>query len=88
MSGLNRAARILVAIGSVVLFASAALHSLAACPRLSNALSASNLNAALQKPLRAGFLLVGWDWIVIAVETVTYDPHTSGQSGDFQRPPH
>ena len=67
MSGRNRAARILVAIGSIVLFASAALHSLAAYPRLSKALSASNLNAALQEPLRAVFLLVGWDWIVIAI---------------------
>ena len=25
------------------------------------------MNAALQEPLRAVFLLVGWDWIVIAI---------------------
>ena len=66
MSGRNKAARILVAIG-IVLFASAALHSLAAYPRVSTALGASNLNARLQEPLRAVFLLVGWDWIVIAI---------------------
>jgi len=67
MSGRNKAARILVAMGSTVLFASAALHSLAAYPRVSTALGASNLNARLQEPLRAVFLLVGWDWIVIAI---------------------
>ncbi len=67
MSGRNKAARILVAMGSIVLFASAAVHSLAAYPRLSSALGASNLNVRLQDPLRAVFLLVGWDWIVIAI---------------------
>ena len=63
----NNAARVLVTIGSIVLFASAALHSLAAYPKVSAALSASNLNARLQRPLRAVFLMVGWDWIVIAI---------------------
>ena len=67
MSWRKRPARILVAMGSIVLFASAALHSLAAYPRLSTALGASNLNVHLQEPLRAVFLLVGWDWIVIAI---------------------
>jgi hypothetical protein len=67
MSARNKAARILVALGSVVLFASAALHSLAAYPELSTALRASNLAARLQGPLRAVFLLAGWDWIVIAI---------------------
>jgi len=67
MSGRNKAARILVTLGSVVLFASTAFHSLVAYPRLSRALSSSNLNAALQEALRAIFLLAGWDWIVIAI---------------------
>ncbi len=67
MSGRNRAAQTLVAMGSFVLFASAALHSLAAYSRLSRALSASNLSVALQGALRAVFLLVAWDWIVIAI---------------------
>ncbi len=66
MNGRNKAARILVAMGSLVLLASVAVHSLGAYPRLSTALSASNLNAPLQEALRAVFLLVGWDWIVIA----------------------
>jgi len=67
MSGRNKAAQILVAMGSLVLFASAALHSLLAYPRLSTALSASNLNARLQGPLRAVFLMVGWHWLIIAI---------------------
>jgi len=67
MSGRNKAARILVALGSIVLFASAALHSLAAYPKVLTALGASNLAADFQEPLRAVFLLVGWDWIVIAI---------------------
>jgi len=70
MSGRNRAAQILVTIGSVVLFASAALHSVAAYPKVTPALAASNLNADLQAALRAVFLLVGWDWVVIAIITL------------------
>jgi hypothetical protein len=67
MNGRNKAARILVALGGIVLFASAALHCMAAYPTVSSALSASNLSAPLKAALRAVFLLVGWDWIVIAV---------------------
>jgi len=67
MNGRNKVARILVALGAVVLFASTVLHSAAAYPKLSTALSASNLSAPLQAALRAVFLLVGCDWIVIGV---------------------
>ncbi len=67
MNGRNKAARILVALGGIILFASAAVHSVAYCKKLSPALSASNLSAPLQATLRAVFLLIGWDWIVIAV---------------------
>lgn len=67
MSRHNKAGQILVAIGSLVLFASAALHSIMAYPKVSGALTASNLSAPLQAALRAVFLLVGWDWIVIAM---------------------
>ena len=63
----NKAGRILVALGAIVLFASAVLHSVGAYPKVSSAMSASNLSARLQGPLRAVFLLVGWDWIVVAV---------------------
>ena len=67
MSGRNKAGRILVVLGSLVLVASTALHTVAAYPRLSAALGASNLPARLQGPLRAVFLMVGWDWVVIAI---------------------
>ena len=65
--GRDRAGRILVALGSIVLFATAAVHCVAYAKGLSPALSASNLAAPLQAALRAIFLLVGWDWIVIGV---------------------
>ena len=62
----NKVARILVALGAVVLFASTVTHS-AYYAGFSPALRASNLSTPLQAALRAIFLLVGWDWIVIAV---------------------
>ncbi len=67
MNGRRKAARVLVAIGSVVLFAGAALHSMLAYPMVSTALAASNLSHSLQSALRAVFLLVAWDWIAIAM---------------------
>jgi hypothetical protein len=67
MRGRNREGRILVAVGSIVLFASAALHWFGAYPGLSKALGASNLNADLQPALRVTFLLLGWDWVVIGI---------------------
>jgi hypothetical protein len=66
MNRRNKVAKILVALGGIVLFAGAVLHCVAAYPDLSAALSASNLRAPLQAALRAVFLLVGWDWVVIA----------------------
>ena len=67
MNKRNKAARILVAIGGIVLFAAAAVHSLAAYSNVSSALSTSNLTLPLQAALRSVFLLVGWDWVVIAI---------------------
>lgn len=68
MSGRNKAARTLVAIGSIVLFGIAALHSVAAYLNVgSPALTASDLSAPLQAAFRTVFLLAGWDWIVIAI---------------------
>jgi hypothetical protein len=67
MNGRNKAGRIVVAISSIVLFASAAFHSLGAYPKLASALAASNLDPPLKAALRAIFLMVGWDWIVIAI---------------------
>ncbi|MGA2340719.1 MAG: hypothetical protein ABSF75_12545 [Terracidiphilus sp.] len=67
MNGRRIAARVLVAFASVVLFASAALHSILAYPMVSAALAASNLSHSLQSAMRAVFLLVAWDWIVIGM---------------------
>jgi hypothetical protein len=68
MNGRQKAARFLVAFGSVVLFASAALHCFAAYSKvLSPALAASNLSPSLQVALRVIFLSVGWHWVVIAI---------------------
>jgi hypothetical protein len=67
MTGRNKAARILATLGSIVLFASAALHCAASSKLLFPALSASNLNMGLQTALKVVFLSVGWHWIVIAV---------------------
>jgi hypothetical protein len=67
MGGRNKAARTLVAIGSIVLFASAALHTAAGYLKGLPALTASNLSAPVQAAFRTVFLLAGWDWMVIAI---------------------
>jgi len=67
MNGRNNAARILVALGALVLSAAALLHCIAAYTKVSTAVNASNLGVPLQRALRTVFLLVGWDWIVIAI---------------------
>jgi hypothetical protein len=54
-------------LGSVVLFAGTALHSVAAYPQISAGLSQSNVGRPLQAALRAVVLLVGWDWMVIGI---------------------
>ena len=70
MNGRNKTGRILVTLGSIVLFATAALHGVAYATYLSPALNASNLAAPMQAALRAIFLLPAWDWIVIGVIAV------------------
>lgn len=67
----NTGARVLIALGCVDLTFSVALHWFGAYPHLSAALRASNLSTALQAALRAVFLLVGWNWIVIAIVALT-----------------
>jgi len=55
MSGRNKAARILVVLGSIVLFASAALHSLAAYPEVSTALRASTSQSNVAREIQFGY---------------------------------
>ena len=67
MSGRDKAGRVFVVLGSVVLIASAALHCFGGYRMLSLALSASNLNPGLQAALRVVFLSLGWHWVVAAI---------------------
>ena len=61
----NKVARILVTIGSIVLFAAAALHFFAGYSRGFPALAASNLEMGLQTAFRVVFLSVAWDGILL-----------------------
>ena len=67
MNSRNKAARVFVLLGSVVLFASAALHCFAGYSKVFPAFSASNLNPGLQAAFRVVFLSLGWHWLVPAI---------------------
>ena len=67
INGRNKAARVFVILGSVVLAASAALHCFAGYSRLSPALAMSNLGPGLQAAFRVVFLSLGWHWFVTAI---------------------
>jgi len=67
MNRRNRAGRTLVAIGSLALFATAAIHFLAGYSQGLPALAASNLGAGLQSGFRVVFLSVAWDWILLGL---------------------
>lgn len=66
MNDRNNAARILVALGAMVLIATALLH-LSAYRKDLSAVSASNLSAPLQGGVRSLYFENGWDYIVIAI---------------------
>jgi hypothetical protein len=63
----DKAARVLIVLGCIVLFANAALHCIAGYLHLSQALGPSNLPASLKPGLESVFFLAGWDWIAIAI---------------------
>lgn len=67
MSGRNKAARAFVILGSVILFASAALHSAAGYKVGFPPLKASNLDPHLQTAFQVVFLSLAWHWVVLAV---------------------
>ena len=64
MNGRSTVARILVALGAIGWFATAVLH-LKDYPE--DTAKLSSLSAGLQAGFRTIFLMVGWDWIVVAV---------------------
>lgn len=61
------AAQSLIALGSLDILGGAALHLLAAYPRVAAALAASNLNAGMAAAMRAVFVMIGCMWIVLAI---------------------
>lgn len=67
MKNKNGLARLLIILGAVVLFLSAAVHTLAAYPRVIVAVSASNLSPTLKSAFRTVFILVGWNWFAIGL---------------------
>jgi hypothetical protein len=66
MTDRNLAARLLVSAGAMVLIAAALLH-LSDYGKDLRVVSASNLSTPMQGEVRCLFLLVGWDWVVIAI---------------------
>ena len=64
MNGRNTVGRILVALGAIGWFAIAVLH-LRYYPEDTARLSV--VSAPLQAEFRTIFLMVGWDWIVVAI---------------------
>jgi hypothetical protein len=66
----QRTAQVLIGLGCLVLLLGAALHLIAAYPKVSAALASSNLNEALRNAMRAVFLMIGLTWIVVAVVTL------------------
>ena len=67
MNGHDRAGQTLVAIGSVMLMAAAALHFRGGHSAGFPALAASNLDVRLQSVFRVVFLSVGWDLILFGI---------------------
>jgi hypothetical protein len=70
MNGRNRAGRVLVAIGSLALFAAAALHLRVGYSQGFPALAASHLGVGLQLGFRVVFLSVAWHWILLGLVAV------------------
>lgn len=53
-------------LGAVVLFVSAAIHCVAYLKVFSRTVGASNLQGPFQSVGRLAFLLMAWDWVIIA----------------------
>jgi hypothetical protein len=67
MSGRNKAAFAFVILGSVTLFASAALHFFGGYTQVFPLYAGSNLNPRLKAAFQVVFLSLGWHWILAAV---------------------
>lgn len=67
MRTLLTAARSLVAPGCLLVLAGAALHTKFGYPTITAALTPSNLSTEMQEVVRAVFLLIGCNWLLIAI---------------------
>ncbi|HEV2615098.1 MAG TPA: hypothetical protein VGU63_00665 [Candidatus Acidoferrales bacterium] len=67
MNSRNKAARGLLILGCLVLFASAVLHCIGGYSVGFPALKASNLDPPLQIAFRVVFLSLAWHWVVTAI---------------------
>ncbi|HTU35601.1 MAG TPA: hypothetical protein VMF66_17485 [Candidatus Acidoferrum sp.] len=67
MNGRIKVAQWLVGLGCLVLFVGAGLHLAAGYPRISKVLAVTPLDAGFRGALRAVFLVLGWEWIVLGV---------------------
>ncbi|MGH9734684.1 MAG: hypothetical protein ACRD8A_08860 [Candidatus Acidiferrales bacterium] len=67
MNGRIKAAQWLVGIGCFILLVGAGLHLAAGYPRISKILAVAPIDAGFRGALRAIFLSLGWEWIVLGV---------------------
>ena len=67
MNKRQKTAQLLIGLGCLVLLVGSALHLIAAYPRVSAAVGASNLDESLRNALRAVFAMIGLTWIAITV---------------------
>ncbi len=70
MNGRNKAAQWIVAIGAFILLVGSGMHLAGGYPQLSKTLAAAPLDAGFKAVVRAVFLLIGWEWIILAIITV------------------
>lgn len=67
MNGRIKAAQWLVGLGCFILLVGACLHLAAGYPRISKILAVAPLDVGFRAALRATFLVLGWEWIVLGV---------------------
>jgi hypothetical protein len=70
MKGRKRTAQVLAILGSVILFAGAALHSVLGSRVVFAALDASNGPPDIVHGLKAVWLIVAWHWTVIGIVAI------------------
>lgn len=67
MNGRTKTAQWLVGLGCFILLVGAGLHLGGGYPRVSKMLAVAPLDAGFKAALKAVFLVLGWEWIVLGV---------------------